>query len=567
MNTSGTYEKALPSGLPGTVRRLRRGQTSFGALTAETAATGYDLCGMANLSAGAYPALRTCAPGLLVQDSMGSGKPHGVTCHCGEVIFAQGTGLYASSGGQTAVLRGTVSDTDKVFAPFGDDLLILPDKLIYHTEDHTLVPFELDSGLQPEVTVDGSRLLSSGYNFSEAGFRAGDCIYLQIEGHWMAGVINGHYRVKSVLGTILTVAGSFPSSGTFSLRIIRVLPDLDGLCAVRNRLFGFKGHQVLVAEADNPANWFAGDPDNADVAPVVLTTGESTAFTACIPWQGVPVFFKANRICRLSGHFDGPTLVTSSMSLTDMPAPGVMAGMASTLCELGGVLCYVGAAGVYSYSGTYPVRIGDPLCGLTPLCGGTDGRTYMLSAADGEGHGRIYLFRPSGEAGGQGWYQEDSPSPVRFMLREPLSASDGDISGLDLSAGPVSIRQTEDGRLWAMRSMGPSPAKGTRTTVAESTVTSVAEFGDERACEPEGMRLVSLYLRACGGAYTTLRVRIRYDDMPDWEEVTTLTGASRTRLYHIPLLPRRCHWYRLRLEMIGDWLVSGLWRDMETADS
>lgn len=543
----------LPSAPVSTLRRVVKGQTAFGGLSdrGDAASDIHEMENLAPASPGdpGSGALTVRRARRLYISSRNTGVPHGVTRHRGEVIFAQGSVLYASEGGQVAREVGAVSDTDKTFVSFGDDLFILPDKLVYRRQAEAtsvLVPAVPDTGVIREVTLEGSTMQSETFDFEEAGFAAGDGIQLEILEHWMAGTLNGAYRIRSVSHMTLQIEGSFPGSGSFTLRMTRPMPTLTGICAVGDRLWGCADSRIAACEAGNPYNWCCPIPDAPERNPVTLAVSGDGAFTACISWQGYPTFFMEDRIIRVIGRSSG------SFALDDQPAPGVAPDASRTLCEVGGALYYRGHAGVWRYTGAYPERIGGACCdGMSGGCAGTDGRVLYLSATRPDG-AVTYLYDPGKGSGG--WYREDG---TRFTA---MSAA---VVGAPLLAGPVCLMQDEDGAIWHTRSFDPPLTSGFSETDMYGAMPSYAEFGDERTGEPDGVRLLRVSVRAKGSVGAGLRVLIRRDGESQWQTLGAVAGTGQEQMYHIPVLPRRCDWFRLRLSMTGAWSVSGLWRTLE----
>lgn len=548
----------LPGKLPGKNRHLRRGQTTFGGLVAEGRATGYDLCDMTNLGPVGYPALSTRPLRRMYINSRNSGIPHGMTRHRGQVVFAQGDKLYVSPSPGLALETGTVSDTDKHFVPFGDNLFILPDKIYYNSTDGQCHPVELDSGVLEDVVIESGQLTTTEYNFHDAGFRSGDCFHLEVQGDRPSYALDGYYKIGTIIGGYMSIIGTFPTTGTYNIRVRREMPSLEGAFALGDRLYGYCGHTVMVCEAGNPFNWYARDISFAPTAPFLLETGDDESFTACTPWQGYPLFFKTGRICKLMGVSTGQVGAYPIPSLSEQPMPGVASGMAATLCEVGGALYYCANSGVYRYTGTYPQRIsGTWSDGMTGGCGGTDGRAYYLSAMGTDGVWRTYLYRPADGEADEAWYVEDEGMVAAFS-KEPVPENSG------LSC----LVQRPNGDLWMARSFDPPFTVGFDEAEIDSHgLPAMAEFGDERACEPDGVRLLMLELRARGNVGDTMTVKIRYDGDTEWKALGSLTGNGHMTMYRVPGDARRCEWYRLRLEMTGSWRLSGLWRELETVGS
>ena len=475
-------------------------------------------------------------------------------------MLAQGTGLFVSSGAVACTRLGNVTDTDKRFASFGDLLFILPDGLVYNAADGSLRKFGLDTGNMENVSIDNVYLTVPTAGLQTKGFRVGDCIRLDIQGDIKSAVLNGYYRISALTESYLCVEGGFPERGTFTARVRRVMPDLEGLCAMGDRLYGFAGQSVYACEAGNPWNWYWADAASPETAPFSLHTAGGSDFTACTVWQGYPIFFRADGISRLMGraHVAGGFLAATGVTLSEQSAPGIPAGQAATLCGLDGALYYCSGSDVYRYAGAAPARVCDGLpAGLRGICAGTDGRGLYLSATESNGTRRLFLYCP-----GLGWYRLD-PVSVTAALFCP--------DGTGAGQGDFCLLQRLDGYLFLTRSSGTAATSGFMAATVP-TPEATAEFGDETALLPDGGRLLAVHLRACGRNGSSLKLYVRYDGESSWQLLGSVAGSGREELIRIPVPPRPCRWFRFRLSFSGSGVpgrpdgafrVSGMWWDTE----
>lgn len=551
---------ALPDRMPGKLRHVRHSCTVFGGLAGAGEVGADTLQAMANLVPCGYPALTTGNARLQYLAAPTTGAAHGLTLHRGKVVLAQGTGLFVSSGAGACTRLGNVTDTDKRFASFGDLLFILPDGLVYNAADGSLRKFGLDTGNMENVSIDNVYLTVPTAGLQTKGFRVGDCIRLDIQGDIKSAVLNGYYRISALTESYLCVEGGFPERGTFTARVRRVMPDLEGLCAMGDRLYGFAGQSVYACEAGNPWNWYWADAASPETAPFSLDTAGGSDFTACTVWQGYPIFFRADGISRLMGraHVAGGFLAATGVTLSEQSAPGIPAGQAATLCGLDGALYYCSGSDVYRYAGAAPARVCDGLpAGLRGICAGTDGRGLYLSATESNGTRRLFLYCP-----GLGWYRLD-PVSVTAALFFP--------DGTGAGQGDFCLLQRLDGYLFLTRSSGTAATSGFMAATVP-TPEATAEFGDETALLPDGGRLLAVHLRACGRIGSSLKLYVRYDGESSWQLLGSVAGSGREELIRIPVPPRPCRWFRFRLNFSGSgapgrpdgaFRVSGMWWDTE----
>lgn len=549
---------------PGRIRHERRGCAVFGGLVGNSQAGATDVRDMVNLVPGGFPALVTGNARplyLAVPSSAPSGAvPHGMVFHDGKLVFSLGTELYLSTACGISRRLGYAGDTDKRFASYGNLLFILPDKLVYDSSDDSLSPFTVDTGYLTNVTVESHQLLIDTGVLKTLGFHVGDGIRLDAKDNVASTALGGYYRISKLTETCLGVEGGFPVQGTFTVRVSRVMPDLDGICACGDRLYGFSGRTVYVCEAGNPWNWYRAASSVPDSTPFSLTTADGQSFTACTAWQGYPVLFKADGIVRVMGRATaaGKRVSVSDVMLSEQAGPGIPAGQASTLCELDGALYYCSNFEVYRYAGASPARVDDGLPeGLYGICAGTDGRSLFLTVRETNSAPRLYLYRP-----GRGWYRQEAVH-MPAMLQRPAETAAGQ--------GPVCLMQRSDGYIYVTRSFAPALTAGFLPSTVP-TPDAMAEFGDETSLLPDGGRLLTVFVRAVGLTGSQMKVYVRYDGAGDWTLLSTVAGTGREELIRIPVPPRPCSWFRLKLSFSGAGVpgrpdgvfrVSGLWWDTE----
>lgn len=537
----------IPDKLPAATRRVRLSDTAFEGLSLDGTSAGRDRAssarvhGMNNLSPRAGDALATRLPRGKYLTPRGSGTPHGVAVLGDTIYFVEGTTLYSSTGSGVATEVGAVADTDKEFAVFGNFLLILPDRLYVDGEGGPLRVMRAGTGTLEGIVFSGNTITlpSSSKTWVGHGFRAGDGI--QVLASTTSGVNpTGIYRIAAVMGRMATMDTTWEEGMTITGSISCIIPELKHITVLGQRAFGISDKQMYVSAVGTPFNWYAPTPDTAD-APVTFRCDAGGNFTACTSWQGYPIFFKSDRICRLAGGD------SDSYSLLEMTVPGIPASLSRTLCTIGGDLYYRSADGVYRYGGQHPVRVGTlPEDDISGGVGGTDGRSYYLSVPGVGTTRRQYVYDPVSER----WYIETSHIPVASVTHNGLHYS-----------------QASDGYLWVSTSDGRS----TGCSLREGTLSSWVSFDPEHPAEPDLARPVALYIRATGETDATLTVRAALSDgrtptdasFAGAPVLASFRGAMTDRLLRIPLHLPPADGMTLRLDMTGSWVIHAIIREYE----
>ncbi len=504
---------------------------------------------MRNLSPRGGAALAVRRPRELLAEAQDGSAAHGMAVMGNALYVAQGTGLYrltGNAGGLETV--GTLSDTDKQMAVFGDRLYILPDKRYVDQSDGVLHPAELDSGEVANVEFRLNTItLPNGMTWKALGFGDGDGISV-INADDVTPAPEGSYCIRRVHGRVAYLETEFQAAYVSRARITRTMPDMDRICVLGRRMYGFHGRDIYVSSEGSALCWGGERTDGKGA--VVLHTDTEGALTACAPWQGYMVFFKADRILRLMGTR------SDSLSLQEICAAGIPAALSETLCEIGGNLFYHSDTGVYRYGGAYPERIGVLSAqAMIQGCSGTDGVGYYLCLAadgeDGQAGQRLYLYMPEQET----WYAEDELSIAHMCHWN----------------GFLCI-QAEDGRLWLCRSDGRRAGCAQDEATLGGPLEASVTLPVDHSFEPDGYRLTGIVLRATAPSGGELRILAAYADGRDSRdidstvpeaELAVIAGGMTDRLLRVPITAPPCDSHVLRLEMIGEWTVSSLWRDYE----
>lgn len=524
-------------------------QLQFGGLNHNVGAEDGELWDMENLCSDDYPVLSVRKKRLLYRKLE---KPNGIFAWKG-LMWVDGTDLYYDG-----MLVGEVEDSKKTFGAVGPYVVILPDKLCYDVEADDLTAMEASwtqGGEEVFLSADGGsvEILAGGceicivarsksfLNNTGANdyLRVGDAVTLYGMADSSGNLISGGY--SAIIRQINTSRGqdedgtywakcvfvfyedtfaymSIDDSIAFSIK--RSVPDLQYLCEDGNRLWGCDKTSVYACKLGDPFNWNVFDGVATDSWAV--TPGSSGEFTGCCNFQGYPTFFKEDRIYKAYGS------VPSDFSLVDSPYMGVMEGCGKTLCDVGGVLFYLSSAGPVAYTGSVPQPINKPF-GDMRFIGGVAGRDtmkYYACLEDADGQKRLYVYDTQKGL----WHIEDRLDAVG------LCRYDGKLHCLD-AQGQICL-------------LGDCGAAGEGTT-EEDVVPWMAEFGDFTHEDPNHKGLTKLQLRLQMEEGSEVKILVQYDSDGPWRLVRAVTGESSKRNYYLPIIPRRCDHYRLRLEGVG----------------
>lgn len=333
-----------------------------------------------------------------------------------------------------------------------------------------------------------------------------------------------------------------PANAKLSVKAITITgeaPKLDYVCGVNNRIWGCgaDGHEIYASTLGNIFNWqkYDGSADDAWTA----TVGEGKEWTGACVYDGAVHFFKRDRIIRVTGT------KPANFSYKQYSLTGCVDN--ASIAVVADKLFYMGADGVYVYTGGTPQRISDKIGGTWKygVGAGFRGKYYLCRTQDnGESELLVYDTNTGNwhRESGSRWYSAfNSPDNLYFTQRVNINDVEDDVWGTFLKLrGYDYYSRIEDVLEWN------------------------AETGDFHD-EPYSKKYVSrLDLSLSLAAGSTCNVYISYDNSRDWILLRTLTDAHKDT-EPIRIIPKRCDRFRLRLAGKGDFTLYNVTKTVEEA--
>jgi hypothetical protein len=254
--------------------------------------------------------------------------------------------------------------------------------------------------------------------------------------------------------------------------------------------------------------------------------GSPGDWTGIVSYSGSVLAFKENLVHKVVGDLPGEfTVATYNIA-------GIQPGSHQSAVIVNEVLYYKGTGGVYAYSGYTPSFISENFGEqkFSAAVGGTDGTRYYLSMKDEDGAWQLYCFDTIRRV----WLREDSLRAAAFSLHEGKLYCAAEELGKILTFG----EEVEPGIPWQAVSVPFYEGSFDRKQVTK------------------------LLIRAELPAGSVIRVAISYDSSP-WQELYN-TRAPRWRVAILPVRPKRCDSFRLRIEGEGDITLRGIAREVLT---
>ena len=324
------------------------------------------------------------------------------------------------------------------------------------------------------------------------------------------------------------------TEGTVTVK--RAVPDMDYVCEAQNRIWGCKYgmvdgkavNELYCCKLGDFRNWrvYAGISTDAWAASV----GSDGAWTGCANYLGYPTFFKENVIHRIAISSVGAHQVTETVGR------GVQSGSSKSLCVVNEVLYYKAREGVCAYDGSFPSAVGEALGDVRyhNAVGGGCGGKYYLSMQDGANAWHLFCYDTARGL----WHREDDLHALCF------TQMDGELYAID----------AETKQLLAMHGSQGTP---------EAAVKWASETGLIGYTTVEQKYVSRFNLRMLLPKGAKADMYIQYDSDGVWHHCGHMVGVG-TKSFLLPVRPRRCDHFRMRIEGEGDVRVYSFAKILET---
>ena len=508
-------------------------QVRFGGLNHTPGASDGEIWDMKNMTGDSFPLLAVREPRLLYKTLA---QPGGIYCW-NKLCWVDGTGFYYDG-----VLKGQVTAGLKRFAAMGPHIIIMPDKCYYNVETDTFGSLESRWSGESLIFCNGTlfgedaeanTIRCEGVNWAE-WFRDGDAV--TISGCTIHPENNKTPIIRAINGdtltfyeNVFTLENGAEYTEVGDLHIARTVPDLEFLCENENRLWGCDGSTIYASMWGNPFNWNVFDGLESDAFSVAPTARGN--FTSGISYKGFAIFSKEERIYKVYGS------IPSSFKAVDSASIGVAEGSGDSMAIAGETLFYLSRNGVMAFSGGIPQNVSQAF-GMERFknaVGGSDGMKYYVSMQNADGDWWLYVYDTQTGM----WHKEDQTRVTHFARCE------GNLYML-----------SSTGEIWACGNTQDPPA----AEAAEEQIPWMVEFADFTEQDPNKKNVRKIQLRVDLEEESTATVWIQFDSDGFWHEMSTLCCDGAKRSFVLPIVPRRCDHYRLKIEGTGGAQIHSLAR-------
>ena len=323
---------------------------------------------------------------------------------------------------------------------------------------------------------------------------------------------------------ILENAGGL--SQTDQITVERLMPEMDFIIESNNRLWGCKYglnrdeevvNEIYACKQGDFKNWncFLGIATDSYAA----SLGTDGQFTGAFTYLGYPTFFKENCLHTVYGNYP------AEYQIQDTACRGVQKGSSKSLAMVNEVLYYKSRTGICAYNGSLPAEVGSVLGekAYSNAVACSHKGKYYISMKD-TSDGKFALFVCDTEKGM--WHKEDELEVKQFC------AVDDEIYFID----------NDEYKIKSLFGSGTTETK---------PIQWMAETGILGCSSPDKKYISRLSVRLAIDIGASVVISIQYDSSGEWKRVCSLTGHN-LRSFTLPIRPKRCDHFRLRIEGVGN---------------
>lgn len=375
-----------------------------------------------------------------------------------------------------------------------------------------------------------------------SGFPTESSQLKELEGNsfplWQAYHDKGNEERAEGTDDYIVIIGLLDEAVTYetALRIERTMPELDFITESENRLWGCRYgiaangqvvNEIYACKLGDFKNWncFMGISTDSYVA----SCGSDGQFTGAITHLGYPLFFKENCLHKVYGNYPANYQVQTTA------CRGVQKGCSNSLAIVNEVLYYKSRNAVCAYDGSLPTEMssafGDVSYSEAVACG--HGNKYYISMKDISGEYNLFVFdAPKGL-----WHKEDNTAVKEFCsCRNELYYIPNNSTDIKTIFGSG--------------------------TVDAGPVSWMAESGVIGTSSPDRKYVSRLNIRMSLNIGSRVYFYAQYDSCGEWEHLGTMTGTS-LRSFTVPIRPKRCDHFRLRIVGEGDAKIFSITKTIE----
>lgn len=349
--------------------------------------------------------------------------------------------------------------------------------------------------------------------------------------------------------TFIELTGEGATNIKFAGTITRTMPNLDYILEWNNRLWGasIADNTIYACKLGDPKNWQYYQGTSLDS--YYAQQGTDGIWTGCAPYSSHVIFFKQNSMTRVYGTSP------ASFQVANTQCYGIEEGSSKSVAVINDSVFYKSVIGIMVYEGGIPTCISDKFdCRFRSVVGGTEGSKYYASIYSAE-HGRELMVLDTDKAV---WHKEDK---TKF---EDTCTLDNKLYFITHNSESLKCGETVLASNWLICGSGIATEGAVGIINPENKSEEYTDYEWMATFGPfdeyiENRKIYSkLLMRLVRDEESTVDVYISINE-GEWEQVEhydpTKTGGD-----FIPIIPRRCDRYSVKVQGTGNCSVKSLTR-------
>ena len=397
-------------------------------------------------------------------------------------------------------------------------------------ETHALKMYNASNGMWVSIATVYTKIAYPGIGKSFkkldgvfiSGCKAeGTVIESQIE------LLNGTKIIYDLADDYIVVVGLLDQTYTQtsgSVKVERRMPDLDFITEAENRLWGCKYglvngstvNEIYCCALGDFKNWnqFLGLSTDSYVASV----GTDGPFTGAVTHLGYPIFWKENCFHKVYISSSG------AHQIVDTACRGVQKGSHLSLEVVNETLYYKSVTDICAYDGSLPKSVSSQFGTEKYFCAvaGSIGDKYYVSMKDASNKHHLFVL----DALKGLWHKEDDTNALCF------ARCNGELFFIDADTKELTAVNGSEGTL--------------EKDIEWSATTGLMGY---TTIEHKYISRFNLRMKLPKGSKAD--IYIQYDSDGIWHHSGHINGTG-TKTFMIPVRPRRCDHFQIKLEGRGD---------------
>jgi hypothetical protein len=346
--------------------------------------------------------------------------------------------------------------------------------------------------------------------------------------HALWGCGKDYLIITGILDKVTTQTGA--------VTVSRKMPILDFIVESNNRLWGCRYgadedgntvNEIYACKLGDFKNWNCFM--NLSTDSYRVSCGTDGPFTGAITHLGYPLFFKENCVHKVYGNYP------ANFQLQDTTCRGVQRGSHRSLAIVNETLFYKSGSAVCAYDGSLPVEMSTALGEVrySDAVAGAHGNKYYITMKSTDGAYHLFVYDTAKAM----WHKEDN------LHADCFCSYMNEMYGVD----------HDTKHIITMLGSGTQDSK---------RVPWMVETGLVGMSLPDMKYISRLLVRMSLDVGAKVDVSIQYDSMGDWEQVCQMTVTS-LRSFSVPVRPRRCDHFRIRIEGEGEGKIYSVTKTIE----